>query len=712
MVPKGRVWLAEKPSFAKELGKALGNCQSIERYAWQTNGGVIVAAAGHLVELAEPHDYREEWREWKAESLPMVPDNWDFKYRPIKGKEAQLSIIGKYLSQATEIIVATDAGREGEYIAWSILQYLGVNGKNKKRLWSSGANVQSITKAAQESALLNYAKKFNLAQAARIRAESDWVEGLNLTRLITTRFRPKGMRGPVSVGRVQTATLALIVARQREIEGFVSEKYYDLMLDVMTATTTIRLYHKPSEAKRIKDAGLARSIVQSADQKSVALDVKDEDKKQGPPALFESSSLQIRAYNLWGWEASKTEEISQSLYDRHKLISYPRTDGIHLEDEQWNDVGPIIENIKSMRIAKSTIIKGREYFPDMASIVPEFNNISPRDTVFNSKLLEKSGADHHGIIPTTDPANFDELTPDEIKLYLLIVRQFMAQILPDCEYSQKTISLMHEERKFSTTGRVIHRPGWKVLFGEADENAGATERGITEKEEQNEDLPHIMDKTRARVNKTYVVEKNTVAPPQFTEGSIISAMRDLRKVIKDPEQLEKVKIASILGTKSTWGDTIKKLKERMYITSNKGKLVPSVLGYDLYDLCAKHAPTLIDPTSTASLEYMLMDVEKGKCDTTKAREILQGRNIDAIRRCVNIESANLRVPEGMKEKNANYNNAPFKDFEQGSYVLDVPFDDKDAVKQLGGRFNGETKKWHLPKDKATEEELIAKKWLK
>lgn len=708
-----RVWLAEKPSFAKELAKALGNSQRLERYAWMTNGGIIVAAAGHLVELAEPRHYREEWKEWKPELLPMIPDNWEFMYTPIQGKEEQLKTIKKYGAQAKEIIIATDAGREGEYIAWAIMQYLGLQDKPKRRLWSSGANVASIMKAAKDASLLNYAEKFPLAEAARIRAESDWVEGLNLTRLMTTRFRPANHEPPISVGRVQTATLAIIVRRQREIENFKPEKFYDLVADVKAGTHSIRLVHSPKEGEgRIKDAAEARRITEEIEQQTALLSVESKGKKEAPPSLFESSSLQIRSYNLWGWSATKTEEVAQSLYDRHKLISYPRTDGIHLETEQWSDVGQILNHLKGLSNTNLVPLKGSETFPDLTKFLPDYNKLTPRDTVFNSELLEKSGADHHGIIPTTEAADLSQLTDDERKLYLLIVRQFLAQLYPDCKYIQKSISWTHKNRRFSASGRTIIEEGWRVLFGTADDQAATVEKE-NEEAQVEQILPDIPDQTRSIIERAVALEKTTIAPPQFTEGSIISAMRDLTKITKDPNDLKDLKHGSILGTKSTWGDTVKKLKDRLYIVSGKGRLVPTYLGRDLIQLCEEHVPTLVHPTSTAMLEQMLNDVEKKVWPTTKAREILQGRNIDAIKRCLDIKDAQLRAPEaGQRAASKKPMNKEWKDFDEGSWELDVPYDDKEQAKSLGARFNGETRKWHISKKAASEDDLKKRGWIK
>lgn len=716
MSGNGRVWLAEKPSFGKDLARALGNPERIDSFATKTDRGIVVAAAGHLVELKEPQDYNEAWRAWAPENLPMVPDDWNFQYKPIAAKADRLRGIAPHLKKATEIVIATDAGREGEYIAWAILHFLGLENLKKKRLWTSGANVSAIAKSAKEDALLPYTAKADLAEAARIRAESDWVEGLNLTRLLTTRFKPAASDEPVSVGRVQTAVLAIIVRRHHEIEGHKPEKYFNLALEVRVGAKALQLHHRPKEEDRIKDALEARRILDAVRGQTIRLKVENQIKHDAPPKLFESSSLQIRAYNLWGWPASKTEKIAQALYDEHKLISYPRTDGIHLEDEQWHDVEQILRNIRTLTTAKAVQLSGDKRFADFPLHVPDYNSLTPRGSVFNSKALATSGADHHGIIPTTEPADLAELSEDERKLYLLIVRQFLAQMLPDCRYVQKSISWTHDGRRFSTSGRVIKIQGWRVLFDEADEAAEKTEADEEQEiEEEVFDLPDVDDGTTVRVDRSFAEEKFTIAPPQFTEGSIISAMRDLSKVVKDPAMREKLKVAKTIGTKSTWGETVRKLKDRMYISARRGKLTPTVLGIDLVALCSEHLPTLVDPTATAALEFMLTDVEKQKCPTNQARQILQSRNIDAIRRCLRIESAVLRAPpQAESRKKKAYSGPPpaFRDFEGGSHVLEVPFDDREAVKALGGKFNGQTKKWHLPKGTLSESELRAKGWMK
>lgn len=713
-----RVWLADKPSFARELGKVLGNMKTVPGYrnVFDTDGGRIVCAAGHLLELAEPAEYRPEWKEWSVEHIPMLPDPW--KISLIKGKEAWIDEIEKGMEGYTEIVVATDAGREGEYIAYLILTYLGVDLKNTpmKRLWSSGADAASISKAITN--LLPYTQKYMLAKAAEIRAQSDWVEGINLTRLFSERFRPYDHDGPISVGRVQTAVLALIVRRQREIDTFKALTYYDLIVDVEVDGHRIRLHHKPSEDKRITDAAEARRIAGLMLNRSGPIDIFEESRVQRPPSLFESSSLQIRAFNLWGWTADRTEGVAQSLYDEHKLITYPRTDGIHLDDGQWSDVPNIISNIATTTGFGAIPMTDDERFKDIATMVPQ--NLVKRPDVFSSKSLSESGADHHGIIPTSERADLSRLTEEERKLYALIVRQYLAQFMPDCLYIQKRMSWTGQGYPFSANGRSIKTPGWRMLFGKADDKAENDER--PEDQEENVVLPEIRKGSLCKIIHPLAVQKTTKAPKSFTDGSLVAAMRDLTLVIKDPEKRSQLKHAASLGTKSTWGDTIKKLWQRVYIYKHNGKIKPTALGEDLVALCEKHVPQLVDPVNTALLELMLIMVEQGKTKVDKAKTIIQIRNEAAIKTCKELPDQKLRAPAGgagaskrVAKAGGTFQPKPFEDFPAGSYEIDVSYDDKekrDRVKSMGGRFNGVAKKWHVAKDSEHIPELEKLGWIK
>lgn len=710
-----RLWLAEKSSFGKDLAAVLGNPKPVPGImnCWDTDKGRVVCASGHLIELASPEDYDEKYSSWDLSHIPIIPDSW--KIKPVEAKAKWLESIRKGAQGATEIIVATDAGREGEYIAWLIIKHLGLGRVPKKRLWSSGANQAAIRKAVD--ALLPYTAKFMLAEAAYVRAQSDWMEGMNLTRVFTKRFAPDGHQEPISIGRVQTAVLAIIVRRQREIKEFKPRNYQELSIKIDVAPHTVTLYHRPGEENRIWDSNVALDIARKVNEVTAPVIVEGHDRQEKPPTLFESSSLQIRAYNLWGWPAEHTEAVAQALYDERKLISYPRTDGVHLEDEQWNDVGTILDNLKGTPGFEAIPLREKELFQPLSQRVPA--SAVKRADVFSSKKLAESGADHHGIIPTVEKADLSQLTPDEKRLYALIVRQYLAQFYPDCQYRQTKITWQGEGYEFSTSGRTITSPGWKVLFGSNDAAADQAERPDgQEEEEENANLPPIPNGSMGKSSYPRVITKVTRAPKQFTEGSIIAAMRDLSTLAKDEKTRALLKKASSIGTKSTWGETVKKLRERLYIVSSKGKLAPTTLGDDLISFCDKNVPKIVSVETTAVLEHMLMEVEQSKMDPDKARMYLQTRNIEAIKLCLAAEDTKLRAPEGGATRSKTAKRPPpkpFADFPGGSIVCDIPFDapaERDAAKAMGARFNGETKKWHLPKQGTNEAEAKRRGWVK
>lgn len=710
-----KLWLAEKSSFGKDLAAVLGNPRPVPGImnCFDTDKGRVVCASGHLVQLAEPQDYDPKYAVWDLSHLPIIPETWRLK--EIDGKSKWLDSIRKGAQGATEIVVATDAGREGEYIAWLIIRHLGLGRIPKKRLWSSGANQAAIQKAID--GILPYTAKFMLAEAAQIRAESDWIEGMNLTRLFTKRFAPAGHQEPISIGRVQTAVLAIIVRRHREIKEFKPREYRELSLRIEAGPHSVTLYHRPPEDRRIWEATAALDVARRVNNLTAPVMVQSQDKNEKPPTLFESSSLQIRAYNLWGWPAEHTEAVAQALYDERKLISYPRTDGVFLETEQWQDHGVILDNLKKTPGFEAIPLREGETFTAMQDKVPEVK--VKREDVFNSKKLADSGADHHGIIPTVEKADLKELTPDERRLYALIVRQYLAQFYPDHHYRQTRMSWTAEGVEFTATGRVTVSAGWKALFGANDAAADQAEKPDgAEEEDENTQLPPIANGTIGTGTYPRVITKTTRAPKQFTEGSIIAAMRDLSTLAKDEETKRILKQASTIGTKSTWGDTVKKLRERMYIVSSKGKLAPTTLGDDLIAFCEKNVPKIVSVETTAVLERMLMDVEQAKMDPDKARQYLQKRNLDAIRQCQAAEDTKLRAPEGGATRNKNVKRPPPKPFAEmpgGSIAVDIPFDaaaERDAAKAMGAKFNGETKKWHLPKSPENEAEARRRGWLK
>lgn len=706
-----RVWLAEKSSVARDLAKVLGNPRSIPgiRHGMDTDNGRVLYAAGHLVSIAAPEAYDPKYAEWKVEDLPLFPA--PFRLQVLEEKEEWFRCIEKGLVGATEVVIATDAGREGEYIAWLILEKIGFKGR-RLRMWSSGANEASLRKAIQT--LLPYSEKEYLAVAAQVRAESDWVEGINLTRIFSKKFMPKGHQHPISAGRVQTAALSLIVTRAREIENFKPSQYYELEAQVVIeGRHQLKMTYAPPESARILTREDADKMAERARGQSGPVVVKRQEMKQKPPSLFESSALQIKANALWGWSGERTETVAQALYEKHKLISYPRTSGIHLEDNQVNEVGQTLANIRGLLIEEpvsSRDGKNQQFFIDPSRHVPE--NAIVRKDVFSSKLLQQSGADHHGIIPTIEKANLAELSEDEKKLYLLIVRQFLAQFHADHVYEQTSISWTAGGITFSASGRRSVSPGWTVLFG----NPNEAEDDKEEEQDGKQPLPEILNGSAAQALKVYPAQKVTRAPKWFTEGTIVAAMKNLATVVKDPQAQEILKHAGTIGTQSTWGATIKKLKEREYVFVKKGQLVPSTLGRSLVAFCEENVPQLVNPVTTAQLEMMLHQIEQKLMDPTAAKRVLQSRNLEAIRKCIALPDRPLESMEVSKGKSqapaAARKPMPFRPPDGGFVELEVPFDQKDECKQMGGCYNGETKKWCMPLAIADMEILKAKGWIK
>ncbi|MFZ3481827.1 DNA topoisomerase [Sphingomonas sp. 3-13AW] len=722
-----KVWLTEKSSVGKALAQVLGNPRGIpgQMHGRDTDDGRVLWAKGHVVSLAEPHDYDPKYQSWAVEHLPFFPSRWMFKV--IEDAQPWYDCIERGMKGASEVIVATDAGREGEYIAWLILTHLGYKGP-LRRLWTSGANEASLRKAIAD--LLPYERHGRLAIAAQIRAESDFIEGINLTRIFSEKFRPDGHDKPVSAGRVQTAVLALVVKRTREIENFKSQQYYEITAKMQGGGHDFEMHLRPPEDKRILDVAQARMIAQQIMGKSAPLGVNRQAMSQRPPTLFESSTLQIRAHNLWGWSAAKTEEISQSLYNTHKLISYPRTSGTHLEDDQVNEVEETLRNVSNMDMTRPVDLKGGAQFPDLSKMVPQEPLIRPE--VFSSKLLQKSGADHHGIIPTTERPDLSsppaagsvsdvegQLTQDERKLYLLVVRQYLAQFHEDCAYEQLTMSWTAGGHTLTASGRTILKPGWKTLFGEADSAADKDEKTVAE-DEGDATLPRLPNGTIGTAAHASPIAKTTRAPKAFTEATLLAAMKNLATVIDDPETKRLLKDAGVLGTQTTWGTMLKKLKEREFVFVNKGQFAPSSLGRSLVEFCEKHVPQLVNPVSTARLEMMLRDVEQGLLDPNEARKTLQSRNIQSIRTCLDLPAFKLSPPEGngglrraARAQDDTRQKRGHKPIVGEFVTLHVPFADKDKVKAMGAVFHGELSKWVMMKDRfpAFESEIREAGWL-
>ena len=430
------VYLAEKPSQAKDLANAIGVTGRANGYI-KVKDGVVVNAFGHQFEQAKPEVYNEAWGgRWTFDALPMIPQVW--KNVVVKEKAAQLKIIREVLKTATLVVIATDAGREGELIAREILEYCKYKGP-VKRLWCSSLVQEDLKKAL--AALLPGSDKENLHEAAVARAHADWLYGLNGTRAVTLAANTRGTAYPV--GRVQTPTLSMIVRREWEIKNFVPVAYYELEAEVQSAAGhKFKMKHAPAEKDRISDKKEAERRKNLAQGAKGPLRVKTEAKSEAPPLPYSLPDLQKDANKFLKLSARKTLSIAQELYEKAKVITYPRTDCTYLAASQKTEVPEILSKLEKV-------------FPESVDALRK-QGIVLRDSTFDDKKL----TDHHAICPTNHEA---ELTAEQEKLFALIVQRYLRAIAPDCLFNTTSVTLDANGVPFKATGRQTTSPGFKAV---------------------------------------------------------------------------------------------------------------------------------------------------------------------------------------------------------------------------------------------------------
>lgn len=585
------VWLCEKANQARALAEVLGLQGAQRSGAYPTAQGLVTNASGHLLEQVPPEVYDPRLAErWSFEPLPILPKRW--KVVPTKRGAGQLSRIKDLLRGATEVIVATDPDREGELIAYEILEWCGYKGPTR-RLWSSGLDAVSLGKAVK--ALRAGAETRAMADAALARSRADWLVGMNVSRAATLVAQAAGGNGVRSVGRVQTPTLGLVVRRDREIEGFVPRDYYELLALARTdGGEQVRLRHAPSASpddKRIYERADADALVDRATGAQAPLTVGTERKRQSPPRLYSLSGLQQECSKRFGWGAKKTLEIAQSLYDKHQALSYPRTDCVYLPDEQASEVGEILAHLQQLDDLR-------------AHCATAATNPLIRPTVFNSSKLTA----HHAIIPTPSPAPLQAMSQDERAMYVMVAQRYIAALLPDHEYDETRITMIANGVVFTALGRVPMVPGWKVVFGRADDDEDG--------KEATSNLPAIADQTPATAVRVDIEKRSTQPPKHYTEGTLIADMAAIAKFATSPAVKARLRETSGIGTEATRADTIATLLARKFIGRKGRSLLATDVAFGLYDLLdsTPHCRVLLDATTTALWEDRLGDIAAGKLE--------------------------------------------------------------------------------------------------
>ncbi|WP_045761400.1 DNA topoisomerase [Xanthomonas albilineans] len=577
-----RLWICEKRDQAKNIAPLLGNPKPGQGYI-DTDDGRVTWARGHLLEQVGQSNAIGEWEKWDFASLPMIPVKWSFQ--PTPGKERELAVVLANIPKASEIVIATDCGAEGEAIARELLEHANYRGP-VRRLWYSALDAASLTKAI--AGLRPGASSEPLYWASQARSRADWLMGRNLTRAYTLRARAAGAKGPRHVGRVMSPTLALVVRRDAEIVAFREATYYDLEITAQTAFgASVVLTHAPVDAGRIFARADAEAIIAAAAGASGPLAVTRESKSQKPPALMTLSRFQQLASRRFGWSADKTLEIAQSLYDK-ELTSYPRTPCALLPNEQEAEIPRVLEALAQVRglalhVAALTV-----------------NKPTIRPSVFNSEKMEKDHAEHHAIVPTGVPLAGRTLSDDEQTAYLLIAQHYLAAILPDYTFNETRMTLEAGGVAFTASDRVPTGQGWKAVFG-------------TDPDSEDEDvaapaLPDIQDGTCCTVAAAALRPKKTRPPKRYTEGDLIADMLDVGKFATNPEVRKRLKENAGIGTEATRGTIIKNLRERGYLEPQGKFIVSTPLAQELIAMLP--AP-ITDAATTALWEEKLDEIRRG-----------------------------------------------------------------------------------------------------
>lgn len=595
--------IAEKPNAGREIAEALGAHKKIDG-GLESDSYVVSWAAGHLVTLKEPHEYKEEWKEWSFETLPILPERYELKISS-KETQKQFNVLKKFLNakDINRVVNACDAGREGELI-FDYIYRLSGSKIPAFRLWTSAALTADAIK--REFQKLKPIEDFNgLRLAARARSTADWTIGLNSTRAITLAAQKNGSKGVFSVGRVQTPTLYFILARELEIKGFKPQTFFTIKANFQTEKNEgfIANYEFQNEGKmssQIFSSVDAKSIMTSCENKEAI--IKKVDSKEGssvPPFLFDLTDLQKECNKRFSLSAEQTLEVAQSLYEKHKCLSYPRTEFKHLTDDNRQMISGILEALKGSYDQK---------FLDQ--VEQTYKNENKR--IFDSSKV----GDHHALLPTSaTPKNLSDI---EQKVYDLVVKRFLAAFAPNHEFTSSIIAALCEDKYlFITRGKMTKKLGWKQIQNEVDEDEK------DDKKEEEQKLPSLSVGDKVKITKLNLKEDKTKAPPRYNDASLLSAMQNPASKTNDKEEKEQLKICG-LGTPATRAAIIKNLETKEYIKREKKNLIPTEKAFELFKMLQKYKQNfLYNPILTADWEKNLQEIEK---EPKKSLQFLENLN--------------------------------------------------------------------------------------
>jgi len=564
--------IAEKPSVAKDIAEILGARNRKDGY-WEGNGYWVSWTFGHLCTLKEPHDYNERWKYWKLEDLPIIPPNFGIKVVDDAGVQKQFKCIENLVAQCESVINCGDAGQEGELIQrWVLLK--AKCQKPIQRLWISSLTEEAIKEGFNK---LKDSKNYdNLYAAGSARAIGDWLLGINATRAFTTKFG-RG-KATLSIGRVQTPTLAMIVQRQKEINAFTSAEYWELKTNYRETEFLCQIDRLNNEEKATKGLEYLKQHefeVTSFEQK---------EGKEGNPRLFDLTALQVEANKKYGFSADDTLKNVQSLYEK-KIVTYPRVDTTYLSEDIYPKVEGILRNMQYYKRFTESLLQ---------------QPIPKSKAVFDDKKV----TDHHAIIPTG--VNPSGITPTENQIYDLIAKRFISVFYPECKVSNTTVLGKVGTLVFKATGKQILEPGWRVVYEEARGETAALREAREEIEERV--LPTFTEGEKGP-HEPFVHKGKTSPPKPYTEATLLRAMETAGKQVEDEEMRELMKDNGI-GRPSTRANIIETLFRRKYIEKQRKNIIATQTGMDLIDTIQNEL--LKSPELTGNWERKIRLIEKGE----------------------------------------------------------------------------------------------------
>ena len=626
-----RLIIAEKPSLGRAIAAALPNPQKKDQgFIRCGNGDIVTWCIGHLLEQVEPDSYDERYKKWNLADLPIVPEQWQL--RPRKTSSKQLTVIRKLLKEATQIVHAGDPDREGQLLVDEVIDYCKVSKTKKEamqRLLVSDLNLPAVKRALNQ--MRSNREFIPLSISALARSRADWLYGMNMTRAYTLLGQKAGYQGVLSVGRVQTPVLGLVVRRDEEIENFVSKDYFTLHALIPYQSTDggqsgqsfdIRARWKPSEAckpwqdeeGRVLNRKLVENVANRiANQPATVIESEQKQTKQSAPLPYSLSALQIDAAKRFGMSAQQVLDTCQSLYEKHKLITYPRSDSRYLPKDHYSQRESVVDAIANNAKELSSGAQGAD--------------LSLKSKAWNDSKVDA----HHAIIPTPKKSSVNGLSANEMKIYQQIARQYLMQFYPPAVFADAKLVFDIAGGVFTAKGRQLVSPGWKVLMGKSD---------TAEKEEGVDTVPPLAKGTVLTCREGLISDKKTEPPKHFTEATLLQAMTGIARFVADKDLKAILKETDGLGTEATRAGILDTLFKRQLLTRQGKSIHSSPAGRGLINALPTDSTY---PDMTAHWEHQLQGMAERNQAYQPFMQALEGK-VDGLMALVKTGD----VPESLR----------------------------------------------------------------